>query len=216
MNIAENLGIGIVQDYWNEYADSKFNKNPYIDEKTGKKLRLPPDITKKEEQRKWLKFQKRAWIHDNCFLGSCGVGLSVIGLAPLLSFFFPVIGPLIMYAVHLNLVRLANEEIHIPNKLIAQMQSQIAFDLLITLPPFIGGFFSWMNGCLTKNAATIYGFMITNARERASGIDMVYIRKDQATGGTGKPKSGGKSKRNVQDEENSDIIIGDQQQSGYV
>lgn len=169
-------GFGIVQDYWNEYADEKFNKDPYVDKKTGKKLRLPPDITTKEEQKIWLSCQKQAWVHDKCFLGSCGVGLDCgIGMAPLLALLFPVIGPLIMYSVHLSLIRSVNDRINIPNKVLAKMEGQIVMDLLLSLPPLLGAFFSWMNLCLSNNAATIYGYMLTTARERLKGDRPVYL-----------------------------------------
>lgn len=168
-------GFGIVQDYWNGYAEEKFNKDPYKDEKTGKTLRLPPEITTKQEQKTWRRIQKQAWVHDKCFLGSCGVGLDCgLGLAPLVSLFFPVLGPLLMFGVHLRLILQANDQIHMPNKLVAKMEAKIGLDLLLTLPPLIGAFFSWLNGCLTSNASTIYGYMITSARERAAGGVATY------------------------------------------
>lgn len=222
-------GFGIVQDYWNDYASEKFNKDPFVDEKTGKKLRLPPDITTKEEQKMWLSFQRQAWIHDKCFLGSCGVGMDCgLGLAPFLALFFPVIGPLIMYMVHLNLVHSVNSQLHIPNKVLAKMEGQIGLDLLLSLPPVLGAFFSWMNLCLTRNAATIYGYMLTTARERVGGDRQVYLGtgainsephhqqaygqfKPQQREAVSKPQT---SKKKSQRQET--IVVGGQQQSGFV
>lgn len=165
----ENIpGYDIVMDKFNEYAEDHWNNtDPYTDEKTGKKLKLPPDLTTKQEQKAWAKIQSMAWQHDKCLFGSCGVGMDCgLGLVPFAVFFFPVIGPLVVYMIHMRLISLANERFHLPGKLMAQMQGNIGFDLLITFPPVIGSFFGWMHKCSTRNAGMIYCCVVKMAKER--------------------------------------------------
>ncbi|KAI3402370.2 hypothetical protein KGF56_004778 [Candida oxycetoniae] len=163
-------GYGLAMDKFNEYAEEHWNgkTNPYYDE-SGKKVKLPPDITTKQEQKAWKRIQSQAWQHDKCLFGSCGVGMDCgVGLVPFVVLFFPVLGPLVMYALHSRLIEIANKDFHLPNKLIAQMQANIGMDLLITFPPVIGSFFGWLHGCSTRNAGLIYVYIVKMAKERAA------------------------------------------------
>ncbi|CAK9440417.1 uncharacterized protein LODBEIA_P45170 [Lodderomyces beijingensis] len=163
-------GYSLAMDKFNSYAEDHWNnRDPFTDPKTGKKLKLPPDITTKQEQKAWSKIQSKAWQHDKCMCGSCGVGLDCgLGLVPFAVLFFPVLGPLVMYAMHARLIEIAKREFHLPNKLEAQLNSNIGIDLLITFPPVIGSFFGWLHGCSTRNAGMIYAFMLKHAQERAA------------------------------------------------
>ncbi|ODV79669.1 uncharacterized protein CANTADRAFT_50174 [Suhomyces tanzawaensis NRRL Y-17324] len=167
-------GYDIAMDYFNDYAGEHFNgRDPYED-KEGNKVRLPSTATK-EEQKAWKKIQRRAWMHDKCFLGSCGVGLDCgLGLAPIVVL-VPVMGPLLMYAVHTRLLSIAQERMMFPNKVVAKIHSLILLDLVLTLPPLIGSFFGWMNGCSTKTAATIFEYMIYVAKRRAENKEPTYL-----------------------------------------
>lgn len=151
-------GYDLVMDKFNDYAEDHFNNiNPYEDE--GRRRKLGPYSTP-EEQKLWKKVQKKAWIHDKCFLGSCGVGMDCgLGLAPLVVFLLPGLGPLLMYVVHTRLLTMVEKEMQLPNKLIAEMQGEIVFNMIITFPPIIGSFFSWLYGCSTRNAGHIYKYM---------------------------------------------------------
>lgn len=162
-------GYDVAQLLWEEFAGKKFQtKDPYEDE-NGNRRRLP-SICTREEQKVFRSIQKRAWLHDKCFLGSCGVGLDCgLGLAPLLVLFIPVFGPLLMYVIHLRLVKIASDRFQIPAKLDAKLNANIGFDLLITFPPIIGVFFGWLNQCSTRNAALIHDYMIFAAEKRLSG-----------------------------------------------
>ncbi|KAI5951969.1 hypothetical protein KGF54_005044 [Candida jiufengensis] len=181
----ENIpGYSIAMDKFNEYAEENWNKgvDPYYDKKTGKKLKLPKDITTKEEQKCWNKIQSLAWQHDKCMLGSCGVGMDCgVGLVPFVVLFFPVLGPLIMYAMHARLISIAQKQFNLPNKLQAQLQSNIGFDLLITFPPVIGSFFGWLHSCSTRNAGLIYSYIDKLAKERAAS-GMTYGGRGQTAG----------------------------------
>ncbi|KAI5953858.1 hypothetical protein CANMA_004696 [Candida margitis] len=174
----ENIpGYDIVMDKFNDYAEEHWNNtDPYTDKETGKKLKLPPDITTKQEQKAWAKIQSMAWTDDKCLCGSCGVGMDCgLGLVPFAVFFFPVLGPLVMYMIHMRLLSLANEQFHLPGKLMAQMQANIGLDLLITFPPVIGSFFGWMHQCSTRNAGMIYCCVVKMAKERqAQGGGVKY------------------------------------------
>lgn len=164
----ENIpGYDFVMDKFNDYAGDHFNgKDPFEDEE-GHKVKLDSQWFSKQEQKAWKSIQKKAWVHDKCFLGSCWVGMDCgLGLAPVASFFFPAIGPIVMYVVHARLISIAKEQLFIPTKLEAKMQSQIMVNLLLSLPPVIGAFFAWLNGCLTKNAAMIYSYMEKVGEER--------------------------------------------------
>lgn len=173
----ENIpGYGVAMDYFNEYAEEHWNAkaDPYED-KDGNKVRLPKELATKREQKAWKKIQSQAWVDDKCFLGSCGVGMDCgLGLAPLVILLFPVLGPIIMYAVHARLISIAQQNFNLPNKLISQMQANIMFDLLITFPPVIGSFFGWLHSCSTRNAGMVYVYLEKMLKERASERGVRY------------------------------------------
>lgn len=230
-------GYDIVMDYWNDYAEEhiKVGKNPYVDEH-GNKLRLPKNTTK-EEQKVWKRVQSTAWVHDKCFLGSCGVGMDCgLGSVPLVVALFPVLGPLVMYGMHARLIHIVTNEYKLPNKLVLQMESQIAFDLLISLPPIIGGFLAWLNGCLTRNAGMIYNYFAYVSLEREKNKQPTYVGTGDISEHLRSPEpaytntarqsnyqsanNGGKSrsafKKKPPANNNNTIKVGDQQQSGFV
>lgn len=240
-NIQDTLegipGYDLVLDYWNEYAEEHINvgKNPYEDD-NGNKLRLPVNTTK-TEQKLWKRVQSTAWVHDKCFLGSCGVGMDCgIGSVPLVVALFPVLGPLVMYGMHARLIHIVTNEYNLPSKLVLQMESQIVFDLLISLPPVIGGFLAWLNGCLTRNAGMIYNYFAYVAHERSKNNRPTYIGTGDVSdhlqspqpvyvaGGSQKDpqkESGGNQGRSVFKKKppatsRDGIRVGTQQQSGFV
>ncbi|KAG7663411.1 uncharacterized protein J8A68_003063 [[Candida] subhashii] len=227
-------GYDIVMDYVNDYAEEHFDKivDPYQDEQ-GNKRRLPNNLTTKKEQKAWKKIQSQAWTHDNCFLGSCGVGMNCgIGSASLAVFFLPMIGPLIMYAVHSRLITIAQENFNLPQKLILKLQSNIVWDLIITFPPLIGVFFGWMHGCSTRNAGLIYGYLEKMVEVRASsrGVQYVGTQRDVVNepefgrGGAGQQRMeyvrsdtrGSNTRGFGGRRQTNDIVVGEQQQSGFV
>lgn len=218
-------GYDIVMDKYNEYAEEHFNiKNPFEDE-DGNRLRLPKDFCTKKEHQLWRKVQKAAWQHDKCFLGLCGVGMDCgLGLVPLVVFLIPGLGPLIMYGIHARLIHIVTNEMPVPNKLVAKLESQILFDLLISLPPLIGGFLSWLNGCSTRNASMYYSFFTQLAKQRKENKTAMYI------GTTNNPQESDiqspainntyvntqpQKKKLGRQNQQQDIVIG-QQQSGWV
>lgn len=160
-----NLLEGIVEGEVYDKAVDKFNdiagntirtKDPYretLAHGSTRKLKLPSNATK-EEAKSWKKVQRRAWLDDKCFLGcypvDCGCGLGPIVVI------LPVIGPYLMYMVHMKLIQIAVTNFNIDAKTQAKLHANILFDLLITLPPVIGSFFSWLNGCSTRNAAIVH------------------------------------------------------------
>lgn len=167
-------GFSVAMDAFNTYAEEHFNgKDPYEDE-NGKR-RLPPSSTE-EERRLWKTVQLKAWTHDKCFMGSCGVGMDCgLGLAPLVVLLFPGIGPLVMYGVHARLIHIATQRMVLPQKLVAKLELQILMDLLITFPPVIGAFFGWLHGCLTRNAAAIYAYMVYVIDQREKNPKPTYL-----------------------------------------
>ena len=175
-----STGLDITGDYWNDYAEEHFKQgNPYKNEETGKRLTLDHPLSTVQEKRLFREVQKRAWFHDKCFLGSCGGSCfwdcdCTIGMAPILVAILPAIGPFIMYAIHARLIQVVSQECLIPNKLRGKMESNIFIDMLITFPPIIGGFFSWLNGCLTKNAHLIYCYFMSIAEQRAKSTHFNY------------------------------------------
>ena len=230
-------GYDIVMDYWNDYAEEhiKVGKNPYEDE-NGNKLRLPKNTTK-EEQKIWKRVQSTAWVHDKCFLGSCGVGMDCgLGSVPLVVALFPVLGPLVMYGLHARLIHIVTNEYKLPNKLVLQMESQIAFDLLISLPPILGGFLAWLNGCLTRNAGMIYNYFAYVSLEREKNKHPTYVGTGDISEHLRSPEpaytntarqnnyqssnNGGKSisafKKKPPANNTNTIKVGNQQQSGFV
>lgn len=169
-------GYGIAMDKYNDWAGEKFNNtNPFEDEEGNKRV-LHSQKTTEKERRVWKKVQKSAWVHDKCFLGSCGVGMDCgLGLVPVAVFFLPGLGPLIMYVIHARLISMAQNELYLPGKLVAKLQTNILVDFLISLPPLIGAFLAWLNGCLTRNAGMLYVYLDRLAEKRAAGQAATYV-----------------------------------------
>lgn len=192
-------GYDFVMDKFNDYAGEHFNNtNPFEDE-LGNKRKLSPNFHTQAEKRAWQRVQKLAWNHDKCFLGLCGVGLDCgIGLVPLAVFFLPGLGPIAMYVVHARLINTAQEDVHLPASLVAKMQGNILLDFLISLPPVIGAYLSWLNGCLTRNAGLIYVYLEYLSSQRQKGNLPVY--EGTRTQGTQQPLySGTQREHNYQD-----------------
>ncbi|ODV66719.1 hypothetical protein HYPBUDRAFT_157841 [Hyphopichia burtonii NRRL Y-1933] len=224
-------GYDIVMDFYNDYAEEHFNNlNPYED-KEGNKVKLRSKFSTEKEKKLWKRIQSKAWVHDKCFLGSCGVGMDCgLGLAPLLVLILPAIGPIIMFMVHNRLIRAAAEELNMPNKLVANMETQILIDLIITFPPVIGSFFSWLNSCLTRNAAIIYKYMMFLADQREQNKTANYIgprsrtqqqqqqqQHPQQHPQQQKTKYSFKKQSSRTRQPNQDsIVVGSQQQSGFI
>ncbi|SGZ53187.1 CIC11C00000003630 [Sungouiella intermedia] len=163
-------GYDMGMDLFNEYAEKHFNNTDPFEDSEGNKRKLTTGYNSEHEKRAWKRVQSLAWEHDKCFLGSCGVGLDCgIGLVPIMVFLFPGVGPLAMYVVHSRLIHKAEENVHLPSTLVAKMQSNILLDLLLSLPPVIGAYLSWMHGCLTRNAGMFYVYLEYLAKERQSG-----------------------------------------------
>lgn len=168
-SFAEGLAEDTAIDKFNELAEKYIKtKNPYIEtlpDGSTRKLKLPASATK-QEQKQWKKIQKRAWLDDKCFMGcypvDCGCGLGPIMVI------LPGIGPYLMYLVHLKLIQMAVSKFHIDAATQAKLHANIIFDLLITLPPVIGSFFAWLNGCSTRNAAIIHTEIRKQLLERES------------------------------------------------
>ena len=172
----QSFSYNAAMDYYNEYAEEHWNSLDPYEDKEGNRRRLPNDISTKEEQKIWRNIQRKAWVHDKCFLGSCGVGMDCgLGLAPLVVLLFPVLGPLVMYAVHLNLIAEAERKVHLPSKLQAKLHGNIVLSLIITFPPVIGSFFGWLHGCSTRNAGLLYQYLEFLAQERAQNKTATYV-----------------------------------------
>lgn len=168
-------GYDFAMDKYNEYAEKHFNNTNPFEDKDGNKRKLSSATYTEAERRAWSRVQKLAWNHDKCFLGLCGVGLDCgVGLVPLAVLLLPVIGPIAMYVVHARLITVAQEDFHIPGSLEAKMQGNILLDLLISLPPVIGGFLSWLNGCLTRNAGMLYCYLEFLGTQRQQGRAPTY------------------------------------------
>lgn len=159
-------GFSVAQFVGEEYAEEHLQtKDPYED-KDGNRRKLP-ELAPKHMQKVWKKVQHKAWVHDKCFLGSCGVGMDCgVGSVPIIVGLFPVIGPLVMYAMHTHVVDLVQNEMGLPAGLQAKLHGNIVFDLLITFPPVIGLFFGWLNKCSTRNASLLYDHMCKVEMER--------------------------------------------------
>lgn len=173
----ENIpGYDIAMDKFNEVAGEKFNTMDPFEDENGKRRKLNPEVYLKKEQQAWRKIQRQAWIDDKCFLGLCGVGMDCgIGLAPVACFFIPALGPLMMYVIHARLISIAEKQFFINHQLEAKLHSNIIFDLLISLPPVIGGFLTWLNGCLTRNAGMIYKHLERLAAEKQNNERPQYV-----------------------------------------
>lgn len=172
-------GYGMAVDALNDYAGDHFNNTDPFEDDDGHRRRLDRTIATEDERRLWKRIQRQAWTHDRCFLGLCGIGLDCgIGLVPVAVFFVPVLGPLMMYVVHARLIHMAQSGMVLPLDLVAKMQLNIVFDLLISLPPVVGGFFTWLNGCLTRNAGMLFNYMEKRAHERETGPRYIGTRQN--------------------------------------
>ncbi|CCH43674.1 putative membrane protein [Wickerhamomyces ciferrii] len=169
-NFAEKLegipGYDMAVDWINDKVGEKYQtKDPFYVEIHGKKKRRKaPETCTKQEQKAWKRIKKKAWLDDRNFFGCYPIDLG-LGLAPLLAI-LPVIGPLMMFAVHGRLVSIADQEFHLSPKLVTQMHGNIAFDLLISFPPIIGSLFAWLNGCSTRNAALVHTELVKRERQK--------------------------------------------------
>ncbi|ODV86150.1 hypothetical protein CANARDRAFT_196941 [[Candida] arabinofermentans NRRL YB-2248] len=158
-----------ILEKWNEYAGDRFKtKDPYtyIDPATNKKHKLKlPDNATKVEKKIWKQLQRKAWINDKCFMGcypiDCGIGLSPILLL------LPVIGPIMMWGIQTRLITIASQNYNIDSKTYMKLQSNIMIELIISIPPLIGSFLSWLNGCSTRNIAIIHTKVVKLMLERA-------------------------------------------------
>lgn len=159
-------------DWINQKAGEKYQtKNPFYVEIHGeKKRRKAPETCTPHEQKSWKRIKKRAWLDDQNFFGCYPVNLGC-GLAPIAAI-IPVIGPLLMFAVHGRLVSIADQELHLPASLIAKMHANILFDLLISLPPVLGSLFAWLNACSTRNAALVHTYLVRKEMQKQQHADM--------------------------------------------
>lgn len=212
-------GYDILSGYYNDYAEEHFsNGDPFQDE-NGKRRRLNPQYNTKAEQKRWKNIQSKAWVHDRCFLGSCGLGLNCgLGLVPIVVL-FPVVGPLLMYVVHSRLIVMAEKEFQIPTKLSMKLHSNIVVDLIITFPPLIGCFFGWLHGCSTRNAYLIYQYLdfLAEQRQKTNVQAPEYIGNATSNPNAPEPvyttdRQTARSKRN----RNDNIYIQREQQRGLV
>lgn len=154
-------GYDMAVDWINDKAGENYQtKDPYYVEIHGKKKRRKaPETCTPEEQKAWKQVKKRAWLDDRNFFGCYPMDLG-LGLAPLMAL-VPVIGPLLMFAIHGRLINIADQKFNkLPVELIAKMHANILFDLLISLPPILGSLFAWMNACSTRNAALIHTWLV--------------------------------------------------------
>lgn len=151
-------GYGLIMDTFNDYAEQHFNKLDPFEDEDGNKRKLSPKASK-EDQKLWKEIRRKTWTHDRCFIGSCGIGLDCgLGLVPLVVL-IPVLGPLLMYVVHLRLMSIVEKKYPLPSKLTVKLNSNIVLDLILTFPPLIGSFFGWLHGCSTRNAGLIYQYL---------------------------------------------------------
>ncbi|KAK6462635.1 hypothetical protein DFJ63DRAFT_164126 [Scheffersomyces coipomensis] len=227
----QNLpGYGVAMDYFNDYMDEHFNKTDPFQDEDGHKLQLPRDTTSKEEQKLWKSIQSQAWIHDQCFMG-CGNSINGIGLVPLMVLILPGLGPILMYMLHAKLISMAQKKLNIPNKLVGKMQSNIMIDLIITFPPLIGSFFGWLHGCSTRNAGLLYQYMVFVSKQRVEGKTATYVAPGREvvepehfgyhqpqTRQINKPSTTYKRSHDTRSNNTGTrgIVVGDQQQSGFV
>ncbi|XBW36622.1 hypothetical protein QEN19_002194 [Hanseniaspora menglaensis] len=168
---------GSAEDYamdkFNVFANKKYNtKNPFRDVETNKRLKLPEELhPEKSDIKFWKSCQNKAWRDDQCFLSMCGFymsgGCCAIGTCPLIVL-IPVIGPIFMYYIHSKLIKKCQEKRPglLSDTEVAKMYANIVFDLCISLPPIIGTFFTWMNGCSTRNCTIIYAGLCKQLQQK--------------------------------------------------
>ncbi|OBA22741.1 hypothetical protein METBIDRAFT_91615 [Metschnikowia bicuspidata var. bicuspidata NRRL YB-4993] len=169
-------GYDIAIDTYTEWAGDRFNStNPFEDDERNKRVLNRQKNTEKE-RRVWRQIQKTAWVHDKCFLGSCGLGLDCgVGLVPVAVFFLPGLGAILTYVIHARLISLAQNQLYLPGKLVAKLQTNILIDFLISLPPVVGALLAWVNGCLTRNAGMLYVYLDSLGEKRLQGQAAVYM-----------------------------------------
>ncbi|KAK9454939.1 hypothetical protein V1511DRAFT_501394 [Dipodascopsis uninucleata] len=163
----ENIpGFSYAADAWNEIAGEKFQtKDPYFEELPdgSTRRRKAPDGCTPSEIATYNLIVSTAWKHDRCLYG-CYWADWGLGQAPLVSI-VPVIGPWIMYTLHLRLNTMA-DQLHVPVKLQAKMYANVTFDFLMTLIPVLGAIFSYINACSTRNAALVHSYLTKVATQR--------------------------------------------------
>lgn len=65
-----------------------------------------------------------------------------------------------MYAANAKLISIASQTFNLPISLVAKLQGNIVFDLIISFIPLIGTFFTWINASSTRNAALIHTYIV--------------------------------------------------------
>lgn len=210
-------GYDIVMDKFNEYSEEQFNNTNPFEDSEGNKRKLTTGYNTENEKRAWRRVQSLAWTHDKCFLGSCGVGLDCgLGLVVLAVFFLPGLGPIAMYVVHARLINKAQENVQLPATLVAKMQANILLDFLLSLPPVIGAYFTWLHGCLTRNAGMFYVYLEYLASERQKGNLPQYegTRRELQNASVGTPREQNYGRKNKSKSQPGEIEVG-MQQSGF-
>ncbi|CCF56102.1 hypothetical protein KAFR_0A06670 [Kazachstania africana CBS 2517] len=181
---ALSLGQGYVQDLSKDYSAKHFQptKDPYYTERPGggtKRRRLPEGCSK-QESKAWKSVQNKAYLHDKSLCGCC-CWCDNIGWAPLLAL-IPGIGPLLMFWVHSELIKLANKKFQLPEDLMAKMYGNIAVDLALSLVPLLGSLFSWLHACSTRNAAMIYNYVSKRVVDRNTRLERERRVQEQMSG----------------------------------
>ncbi|KAK9363024.1 hypothetical protein V1504DRAFT_438252 [Lipomyces starkeyi] len=180
----QNLpGYDIVMDAWNEFAGEKLQtKDPFFEKLPDgtTRRRKAPEGTSASDAIVFKKILSSAWKHDRCMCG-CFWADWGLGQAPLISL-IPVLGPWIMYSLHLRLNSMA-EELHIPSTLHVKMAANVTFDFLITLVPVLGAVFSYLNACSSRNAALVHTYLMKRALENQAvrAILIILWHREWAT-----------------------------------
>ncbi|CCK69694.1 uncharacterized protein KNAG_0C05960 [Huiozyma naganishii CBS 8797] len=165
----ENIGEGILQDKATEFAGTHFQptRDPFYEKlPSGKRVRrrLPDNLFTKADRRAWKSLQNRAWLHDRSLCGCC-CWTETIGWAPLLAL-LPLVGPVLMYAVHKRLINEADRKFRLDEELKLKMHANIGVDLTISLVPVLGALFAWLHAASTRNAALVYNFVSKRALQQ--------------------------------------------------
>ncbi|KAK9446560.1 uncharacterized protein V1518DRAFT_423425 [Limtongia smithiae] len=175
-------GYSTVMDLWTDYAGEKLQtKDPFFEEVNGEqRRRKAPEGSTPSDAAVFRKIQRAAWKHDRCMCG-CFWADWGIGQAPVVDL-IPVIGPWVMYTLHLRLNRMA-EDLHVPQTLQAKMSANVLFDFLMSLIPLLGAVFAYINACSTRNAAIVHSFLEKRARENKS-VSAVWMCMGVSTNST--------------------------------
>ncbi|CCE63573.1 hypothetical protein TPHA_0F00870 [Tetrapisispora phaffii CBS 4417] len=176
-----------VVGYGEEFAGAHFQptKDPFYEKKKDQhgeskevKRRLPDNIGfSKSDSKHWKAVQTSAWVHDRSICGCC-CWSDFIGWAPIVTI-LPIIGPLCMYSVHKNLIKLADKHFNLPGDLKAKMYGNIGLDLAIALVPILGSIFVWLNACSTRNAAMVYNYIVKRQTEECNHEKLASSQKPQ-------------------------------------